>query len=59
MRSELAFISCLFVAKSVFARTPAVNNTLAAFEREVTVALKEHGSGFVIDFGFLPSQCKS
>ncbi|MCG5077531.1 hypothetical protein [Paraburkholderia tagetis] len=59
MRLALFFMGCLFVAKSVFACSPAESNTLAAFEQEITAALKEHANASVIDFGFLPSQCKS
>jgi hypothetical protein len=58
MKLAFVFIGCLVAAKAAFACSPAENKTLAAFEQEVTVSLKENANASVIDFGYLPSQCK-
>ncbi|MDR6482003.1 hypothetical protein [Paraburkholderia terricola] len=57
---KLTFILCCLVAScSTFACSPVEENALAALELDVAATLKEQGNSAVVDFGFLPSQCKS
>jgi hypothetical protein len=61
VKFAFAFIAFMVAAKAAFGCSPSLfeEGTLVAFEQEVTVVLKEHRNASVIDFNFLPSQCKS
>jgi len=59
MKFSLCFIGSLLAANAAFACPPAEDKVFSALEQEITTELKKQKNASVVDFGFLPSQCKS